>query len=104
MREIDRLTVETHHIPSLRLMQSAGKACFRAVSDHFSGDLAGKKAQILCGQGNNGGDGAVLAQELSGAQVHVDVVLFGSVDDARGDARTNFEIVRRLAGVESRSD
>ncbi len=97
MREIDRLTVENSQTTSLQLMQAAAKACFQAISSHFSGQLAGKRAQILCGQGNNGGDGAVLAQEFSGAQVQVDVVLFGSVDDARGDARTNFEGVRRLA-------
>ena len=95
MREIDRLTVENSETTSLQLMQAAAKACFQAISSHFSGDLAGKKTLILCGQGNNGGDGAALALELSRAGAHLDVILFGSVDDARGDARTNFEIVRR---------
>lgn len=103
MREIDRLTVENHRTTSLQLMQAAAKACFEAIISHFSGDLAGKKAQILCGQGNNGGDGATLAQELSRAGVYADVILFGSVDGARGDARTNFEIVRRLASCEAES-
>jgi len=78
-------------------MQAAASACFQAIKAHFSGNLGGKRSQILCGQGNNGGDGAALAMELSRAQVHVDVVLFGKVDEARGDARTNFEGLRRLA-------
>lgn len=84
-------------------MQAAAEACLRAIDAHFCGNLAGKKAQILCGQGNNGGDGAALAQELSRVGVCVDVVLFGTVSNATGDARTNFEIVRRLASFEAGS-
>ncbi len=76
----------------------------RAIETHFCGELADKKAQILCGQGNNGGDGAALAQELSRVGVSVDVVLFGTVTKATGDARTNFEIVRRMASFEAGSN
>lgn len=104
MREIDRLTSEIYQTPSLLLMQAAAEACFNAINDHFGNSLAGRKAQILCGQGNNGGDGAALALELCRAGVHADVVLFGKVEDAKGDARTNFEIVRRLASFEAGSD
>jgi hydroxyethylthiazole kinase-like uncharacterized protein yjeF len=104
MREIDRLTSEIYQTPSLLLMQAAAEACFHAINDHFANSLAGRKAQILCGQGNNGGDGAALALELCRAGVHADVVLFGKVEDSKGDARTNFEIVRRLASFEAGSD
>ena len=104
MREIDRLTSETYQTPSLLLMQAAAEACFNAINDHFANSVAGRKAQILCGQGNNGGDGAALALELCRAGVHADVVLFGKVEDSKGDARTNFEIVRRLASFEAGSD
>jgi ADP-dependent NAD(P)H-hydrate dehydratase / NAD(P)H-hydrate epimerase len=85
-------------------MQAAAEACLREIETHFCGNLAGKKAQILCGQGSNGGDGAALAQELSRVGVGVDVVLFGTVSKATGDARTNFEIVRRLASFEAGSN
>jgi ADP-dependent NAD(P)H-hydrate dehydratase / NAD(P)H-hydrate epimerase len=104
MREIDRLTSEIYQTPSLLLMQAAAEACFHAINDHFANSLAGRKAQILCGQGNNGGDGAAVALELCRAGVHADVVLFGKVEDSKGDARTNFEIVRRLASFEAGSD
>src|SRR5687768_17196118 len=100
MRQIDRLTTENYQTPSLLLMQAAAEACLRAIATHFCGDLVGKRAQILCGPGNNGGDGAALAQELSRSGVGVDVVLFGTVSKASGDARTNFEIVRRLASFD----
>ena len=104
VREIDRLTSEIYQTPSLLLMQAAAEACFNAINDHFANSLAGRKAQILCGQGNNGGDGAALALELCRAGVYADVVLFGKVEDSKGDARTNFEIVRRLASFEAGSD
>lgn len=103
MRTIDRLTVEQSETTSLQLMQAAARACFQAIESHFEGELAGKKAQILCGPGNNGGDGAALAQELSRAGMSVEVILFGSVANTRGDARTNLEIVQRLANSKAAS-
>src|SRR5206468_6866712 len=53
--------------------------------------------------GNNGGDGAALARALARVGVHNDVVLFGKVEDTKNEARTNFEIVRRLASFEAGS-
>lgn len=103
MRQIDRLTIESYETPSLFLMEAAANACLQSIAAHFSGQLAGKKAQILCGPGNNGGDGAALARAFSRLGVQVDVVLFGRVDNARGDSRTNFEIVRRLGTVKAAS-
>ncbi len=99
MREIDRRTTSDYQIPSLSLMQNAAAACFAAISEHFAGELAGKKVQILCGPGNNGGDGAALAHDLACASAHVDVVLFGNVEQTKNDARANFDRVRELAGV-----
>ena len=100
MRNIDRLTVQNHQIPSIQLMQNAGAACFLEIKKYFSGNLAGKKALILCGPGNNGGDGAALAQELFRAGVPTDVILFGQVQDSKGVALANFETVQRLAKSE----
>ncbi|HYE13727.1 MAG TPA: NAD(P)H-hydrate dehydratase [Pyrinomonadaceae bacterium] len=54
---------------------------------------------MLCGRGNNGGDGAALARALLTAGARVDLVLFGRIEDSKGDARTNFDIVRGLAGA-----
>lgn len=75
MRQIDRITSQDYQTPSLLLMQAAAEACLRAIETHFCGNLAGKRAQILCGQGNNGGDGAALGRELSRVGVYADVVL-----------------------------
>lgn len=98
IREIDRLTTENFRIPSLLLMEAAANACLRAIESHFDGELTDKKALVLCGRGNNGGDGAALARALSRTGVHCDVVLFGKASETVGDARSNFEAAIRLAG------
>jgi ADP-dependent NAD(P)H-hydrate dehydratase / NAD(P)H-hydrate epimerase len=103
MREIDRLTVEEYATPSLLLMEAGANACLRAIASHFNGELGGRTARVLCGRGNNGGDGAALARALARANVRTDVVLFGKVEDTKGDARINFEIVRRLASFKAGS-
>lgn len=103
MREIDRLTVENYHTTSLLLMESASAACLEAIRARFDGELAGKRALVLCGKGNNGGDGAALARGLCRASVQCDVVLFGKLAETTGDAHTNFESVRRLASFEAGS-
>lgn len=103
IREIDRLTVENYHTSSLLLMEAASGACMNAIRARLDDDLLDKKALILCGKGNNGGDGAALARALSRAGMHCSVVLFGKVSETSGDARTNFESVSRLASFEAGS-
>jgi NAD(P)H-hydrate epimerase len=105
MREIDRLTTERYATPSLLLMEAAADSAFRAIAAHFDGDLARprRRARVLCGRGNNGGDGAALARALWRAGVQTDVVLFGRVEETKDEARTNFEIVRHLASFEAGS-
>jgi NAD(P)H-hydrate epimerase len=100
MREIDRLTTERYDVPSLALMDAASRACFEAIRKWFDGHLAGTQALILCGKGNNGGDGAGLAKLLADDGVHCTVVLFGAVFETHGDARTNFDEVSRRSASE----
>jgi NAD(P)H-hydrate epimerase len=103
IREIDRLTVENYHTSSLLLMEAASGACMQAIRTRLNGDLADRKALILCGKGNNGGDGAALARAMSRAGMHSSVVLFGKLAETSGDARTNFDSVARLASFEAGS-
>jgi NAD(P)H-hydrate epimerase len=103
MREIDRLTTERYATPSLLLMEAAVNATARAIAARFSHDLRNKNAQILCGSGNNGGDGAALARAMWMQGARVDVVLFGRLEKTRGDARINFEIVKHLSSFEAGS-
>jgi NAD(P)H-hydrate epimerase len=99
MRELDRLTAEQYATPSLLLMETAANASAQAIASRFSNDVSGLRLLILCGRGNNGGDGAAIARILSLKGALVEVFLFGRVEDTHGDARTNFEIARKLASA-----
>jgi NAD(P)H-hydrate epimerase len=95
MRNADRRTIEEIGIPSLVLMENAGRQAVAAMEAMYS-DLAERRVAVLCGRGNNGGDGFVVARTLAQRDVDVSVFLLGGVGDVRGDARTNLEILGRL--------
>jgi ADP-dependent NAD(P)H-hydrate dehydratase / NAD(P)H-hydrate epimerase len=88
MREVDRLTTERYAIPSLQLMEAAG----RRVADAVWRIVAGRenvRVCVLCGKGNNGGDGLVAARYLKEAGLTTGVPLFGKPEDVLGDAAVN---------------
>ena len=95
MREADRRTTDDIGIPSLVLMENAGRQAVAAMEAMY-GDLPERQVAVLCGRGNNGGDGFVIARTLAQRGVEVSVFLIGRVADVRGDARTNLEILGRL--------
>lgn len=96
MREVDRLTTEKYGIPSILLMENAAHAVARVIAEKLGGSVEGKSILVLCGTGNNGGDGAALARILWTQKATVTVAIIGKIDDAQGDARTNFDILIRL--------
>src|SRR6185369_9009242 len=79
---------------------AASASLLRAIQDHFDSTLDGVRVLILCGKGNNGGDGAGLAQLLAEAGAECSVVLLGLLSETRGDASTNFERVTQSADSE----
>jgi ADP-dependent NAD(P)H-hydrate dehydratase / NAD(P)H-hydrate epimerase len=93
MREIDRSTSERFGVPSLTLMENAGSAVARFVlSDYPQAERVG----VICGKGNNGGDGFVAARKLVEAGRAVRVLLLCDPKELRGDAAHMFqEMVRR---------
>src|SRR5438093_6306044 len=95
MREADRRTIEEIGIPPLVLMENAGRQVVAAMEAMHS-DLLELEVAVLCGRGNNGGDGFVVARTLLQRGVSVSVFLMGRVADVRGDARINLEILGRL--------
>lgn len=97
MREIDRLTGERYSLPSLLLMEAAAHAAAHALTSQFPQGLAGSRVLVLCGLGNNGGDGAALARLLCLQGAHVELVLLGLTEDSQGDARTNFSAAAKLS-------
>ena len=112
MREIDRATSERFGVPSLTLMENAGSAVARFIlSDYPLAERVG----ILCGKGNNGGDGFVVARKLVEAGRAVRVLLLCDPEELRGDAAIMFQkmlgtirplniaplIVREASGLDS---
>lgn len=96
MREVDRLTTERYGIPSILLMENAAHAAARVITEKLGGSVEGKSFLILCGKGNNGGDGAALARILWTQGAKVEVNLLGKIEETKGDARTNFEICKEI--------
>src|SRR5258708_4512578 len=106
MREVDRLTTEKYGIQSILLMENAAHAVARVITEKLGGSVKGKSILVLCGKGNNGGDGAALGRMLALGDAAVQIVIFGKVIDTKGDAGTNFEAARSVVDffdeVESR--
>ena len=83
MREADRRTIEDIGIPSLVLMENAGRQVVAAM-EAIHTDILDRQVAILCGRGNNGGDGFVVARTLLQRGVDVFVFLIGQVADVLG--------------------
>ncbi len=84
-RELDRLSIEVHGIPSYALMTRAGEAVARAAKDRWPEALS-RGVLVVAGKGNNGGDGFVAARALAADKIPVKVLLLASVTDWKGDA------------------
>src|SRR5690348_2456060 len=90
MREIDRLTTEQHHVPSLTLMENAGTAVARFILRQYP---QAKRISVVCGKGNNGGDGFVAARKLHEAGKEVTTILLAASDEVRGDAEKMLKLL-----------
>ena len=88
MQVMDQRAITEFAIPGLALMENAGRACADAISQSF-GPAAGKKALIVAGKGNNGGDGFVIARLLSERGWQVTVLLLCTRESVTGDAAVN---------------
>lgn len=87
MREIDRITIERFGVPSLTLMENAGSAVADFVSKRYR---VAETIGVVCGKGNNGGDGFVAARRLHVAGLEVQVLLLADPAELKGDAAANF--------------
>jgi len=94
MREVDRRTIEMG-IPGLVLMENAGHRVVELLARKFA-PLAAHRIAILCGKGNNGGDGMVVARQLftrfEARALHV--VLLAAPEDLKGDAAQNYRMLQ----------
>ena len=93
MREADRFTIEDIGIPSSVLMENAGREVVSAIETTYEA-LLDRRVAVLCGRGNNGGDGFVIARHLSNRGKQVRVLLFANPTELQGDAAANWRMRR----------
>ncbi len=92
MRAIEQAAIESGEVTGLELMERAGAGVVEAILQEWPNMAkTPQKAVVLCGPGNNGGDGFVVARLLKGRGWEVEVFLYGEVDKLPPDAKVNAE-------------
>ncbi|MBZ0166997.1 MAG: NAD(P)H-hydrate epimerase [Candidatus Omnitrophica bacterium] len=92
IQKLDEVAIKTFGIPSVVLMENAGRAVFTELGK--PGKLP--RVAVLCGTGNNAGDGFVVARHLVNAGVRTDVIMLGAATALKADALLNYQLYRRL--------
>jgi NAD(P)H-hydrate epimerase len=95
VREIDRRSIEEYHIPGVVLMENAARGAAEVACDMVS-DSARPEVLVVCGGGNNGGDGFAIARHLHNRGVAVQIMPIVDEAKLRGDALLNWRIVKRM--------
>jgi NAD(P)H-hydrate epimerase len=96
VRELDRRAIDEYGVPGVVLMENAGRGAAELL---VRLNPERRRVLILCGPGNNGGDGFVMARHLQNRGLDVDVLLFGEVERLPPDARVNAVIWQRSAAL-----
>ena len=94
MREMDRTAVETFGIEEKLLMENAGYAAFEVLSDKHK--IENRRFAVICGIGNNGGDGFVIARKIHSAGGYPIVFILGDKSKFKGAAKLNLDIITKL--------
>ena len=96
MREVDRRTIELG-VPGLVLMENAGHRVVEFLARHYA-PLEAQRIVVLCGKGNNGGDGMVVARQLHTCvrPKSLDVILAGDPGEMKGDAAANYRMLQAV--------
>ena len=95
IREVDRLATEEFGIPSILLMENAARGVTGVILEGLQG-LENPSALIVCGPGNNGGDGLAVARHLANRNVRVAIVLAAAPKAFKGVALTNLTIAQKM--------
>ncbi len=104
IREIDRVAIDEYGMPGVILMENAGRGAAQCALEMLGGKRLARpggsrpaaRAAIVCGAGNNGGDGFVVARHLHNHAVDVTVHLLTGRDKISGDAITNLRIIEEM--------
>src|SRR4028119_668607 len=92
MRDFDRAAVDDYSIPSIVLMENAALRVVEFLEMKFS-PLREKRIVVLCGKGNNGGEGFAIARHLMSSGSKLFVIMVGRPAELKGDALINYETI-----------
>lgn len=95
MKDLDKVAIETYGIPSIVLMENAGRGAAETILNYFDG-IIDKKVGIFIGKGNNGGDGLVISRYLNQKGVQIQLYLLAPKSRISGDAKINLDIVSKM--------
>lgn len=93
IKEIDKWAAKKLGIPGSVLMENAGRGCVNVLEEYFN--LENLAVLIICGKGNNGGDGFVIARHLQNRGSFVKIVLIGRGVNLKGDALLNYKLAKK---------
>jgi NAD(P)H-hydrate epimerase len=101
MKRLEYLAESEYGIRTLILMENAGRSVADRVIEYCSNkgisqDLLNPKILILCGKGNNGGDGFVTARHLVNRGLGVSIIFYGELDDLKEDSKINYNVAVKM--------
>lgn len=96
VRDADAYAINNLGMPSIILMENAARSIYESAISQFESSLENKNVGIVCGKGNNGGDGFALARHFMNNGYNVRLIALGAEEELKGDALINFRIVKNL--------
>ena len=96
IRDTDEFAINDLQYPSIILMENASRSIFEILKEKILSVRKIKKIGIVCGKGNNGGDGFAFIRHIANAGYKVNVVYVGDQKEMSPDCLTNFEILKEL--------
>jgi NAD(P)H-hydrate epimerase len=95
IQEMDRITIQELGIPGAVLMENAARGASRIFLEYFA-PPDNSHVVLLCGRGNNGGDGYVMARYLQQAGLKVTVIVLSKLNKISGDALMNLKVIKQM--------
>ena len=103
VRDADVYAINDLGIPSIVLMENASRSIFDSAKQQLGNSFENKNVGIVCGKGNNGGDGFAVARHFLNDGFNLRVISLGAEEELKGDALINFRIIQNLINEHSQS-
>ena len=95
IREIEKNIIENEKVPSIILMENAGKNSFDVIAKEIK-DLRERDIYVICGKGNNAGDGFTFVRHCLANEISATIVMVVDPTALKGDALINYEMLKKL--------